>query len=158
VCCVPLGIFMPVFSESHLVRWHTMLQELHILLRYNGNSVISNTHFPYEVFKYVNKYEFGDVTNWRYVRCFCLVAIPSVVTLFHRNLASAGISGHGCCAEGHNKGNITGQIWKSGAQTPPRENNAWWSRETLNVYQLDDKKDNCGSAFLGLFLQLLYFS
>jgi hypothetical protein len=81
-----------------------MLHELHILLRHNGNSVINITHFPYEEFKYVNKYEFGDVANWRYVRGFCLIAIPSMVTLLHRNLASADISGHSCRAEGHNKG------------------------------------------------------
>jgi hypothetical protein len=80
-----------------------MLQKLHILLRCNGNSVINNTYFPYEAFKYVNRYEFGDVTNWRFVRGFCLIAIPSVVTLLHRNLASAGISSHGCSAEGHSK-------------------------------------------------------
>ena len=36
---------------------------------------------------------------------------------------------------------ITGQ---TGTRTPPREYNAWWSQETLSVYQLVDKKDICG--------------
>jgi len=36
---------------------------------------------------------------------------------------------------------ITGQVSKTGTRTPPRENNAWWSQET--VYRLDEKKDNC---------------
>jgi len=38
---------------------------------------------------------------------------------------------------------ITGQISKTGTQTPPREYNAWWSQETLSVYRLDDKEDIC---------------
>ena len=37
----------------------TMLHELHILLRYNGNTVINNAHFPYEAFKYVNNTNLG---------------------------------------------------------------------------------------------------
>jgi hypothetical protein len=38
-----------------------MLDELHILLRYNDNSVINNTHFPYEKFKYVNNTNLGTL-------------------------------------------------------------------------------------------------
>jgi len=37
---------------------------------------------------------------------------------------------------------IPGQISKSGTRTPPREYYVWWPQETLNVYRLDDKKDN----------------
>ena len=34
---------------------------------------------------------------------------------------------------------ITDQFSQSGARTPPREYNAWWSQETLSVYQLYSK-------------------
>ena len=44
-----------------------------------------------------------------------------------------------CAVILYGKSPITGQFSKSGARTPPREYNAWWSQETLSVYRLYSK-------------------
>jgi hypothetical protein len=38
------------------------------------------------------------------------------------------------------KGDLTGQISKSGTRTPFREYNVWWSQETLCGYRLDKRR------------------